>query len=73
MNDTLVSAVSTGSTFAASGTTPNYLTLGNCQTGCGCNAGAIGAPGPFQGVIDDWRIYSRELTTSDVCILCTDT
>jgi hypothetical protein len=69
VNNTLVSSV-TASTFLASGTTPNYLTLGNCLGGCAvCSNGLVGAPGPFTGAIDDWRVYSRELTVSDVCAL----
>ena len=69
VNNTLVSSVA-ASTFLGSGTTPNYLTLGNCLSGCGgCSSGLVGAPGPFTGAIDDWRIYNRELTSSDVCTL----
>ena len=70
INDTLFSSVSTGSTFGASGKTPNYLTLANCRSGCDiCSSGSVGAPGPFSGSIDDWRMYSRELTAGDVCTL----
>jgi len=69
VKNTLVSSVA-ASTFLASGTTPNYLTLGNCLSGCSaCLSGSIGKPGPFQGAIDDWRIYNRELTADDVCAL----
>ncbi len=69
VNNTLVSSVS-ASTFVGSGTTPNYLTLGNCLSGCGgCSSGSVGVAGPFTGAIDDWRIYSRELTSVDVCAL----
>ena len=69
VNNTLVSTV-TASTFLASGTTPNYVTLGNCLSGCGvCSNGSISAPGPFTGAIDDFRIYNRELTSNDVCTL----
>jgi len=69
VNNTLVSSVS-ASTFLGSGTTLNYLTLGNCLNGCGgCPSGSIGVPGPFTGAIDDWRIYSRELSFDDVCAL----
>jgi hypothetical protein len=67
--NTLVSSI-TASTFLASGTTPNYLTFGNCLSGCGgCLGGSIGTPGPFTGAIDDLRIYNRELTSNDVCTL----
>jgi hypothetical protein len=69
VNNTLVSSVS-ASSFLGSGTTPNYLTLGNCLSGCDvCSNGSVSEPGPFTGAIDDWRIYSRELSASDVCAL----
>ena len=69
VNGTLVSTVA-ASTFLGSETTPNYLTLGNCLSGCGvCSSGMIGSPGPYAGGIDDWRIFSRELTVIDVCTL----
>ena len=69
IDNTLVSSVA-ASAFLASGTTPNYLTLGNCLSGCGqCLKGSVGTPGPFIGSIDDWRIYNREITADDVCAL----
>jgi hypothetical protein len=69
VNNTLVSSVG-ASTFLGSGTTPNYLTLGGCLSGCGvCSSGAVDVAGPYTGAIDDWRIYSRELTSVDVCTL----
>jgi hypothetical protein len=69
VNNTLVNSVA-ASTFLGSETTPNYLTLGNCLNGCGgCSNGSVGVPGPFTGAVDDWRIYSRELTSIDVCTL----
>ncbi len=69
VNDTVVSSVS-ASSFLASGTTPNYLTLSNCLSGCGvCSNGSVSEPGPFTGAIDDLRIYNRELTSIDVCTL----
>jgi hypothetical protein len=66
VNNTLVSSVA-ASTFLASGTASNYLTLGTCLSGC--SSGSIGTLGPFTGAIDDWRIYSRELKSSDICTL----
>jgi hypothetical protein len=68
-NNTLISSVA-ASNFLGSETTPNYLTLGNCLSGCGvCPSGSVSAPGPFTGAIDDWNVYSRELTSSDVCAM----
>ena len=67
VNGTLVSSVA-ASTFLGSETTPNYLTLGNCLSGCGvCSIGMIGSPGPYAGGVDEWHIFNRELTFSDVC------
>lgn len=69
VNGTLVSSV-TVSSFLGSGLTPNYVTLGGCLNGCSlCSNGSVYAPGPFQGAIDDWRIYTRELSAIDVCTL----
>jgi hypothetical protein len=73
VNNTLVSSV-VASTFLGSGTTPNYLTLGNCLSGCsGCSNGLVSAAGAFTGAIDDWHVYNRELTSDDVCTLYTTT
>lgn len=69
VNGILASSIAATS-FRASGTTPNYVTLGGCLNGCSvCRNGSVSAPGPFQGAIDDWRIYTRELTAIDVCTL----
>jgi hypothetical protein len=69
VNNTLAS-FDEASTFLGSGVTPNYLTLGGCLSGCSvCSSGAVSAAGPYIGAIDDWRIYSRELTSDDVCAL----
>lgn len=69
VNGTLVSSVA-ASTFLGSGTTPNYVTLGGCLSGClACPSGQIGAPGPYLGGLDDTRIFLRELNVTDVCTL----
>ena len=73
VNNTLVSSVS-ALTFLGSGTTPNYLTLGNCLNGCsGCSNGSVSVVGPFSGAVDDWRIYNREITSNEVCVLYSTT
>lgn len=65
----LVSSRTSATSFLASGTTPNYVTLANALSGLGtCLAGTI-ALGPFQSAIDNFAIYYRELTTADVCAL----
>lgn len=70
INNTLVSS-GAASTFLGSETTPNYLTLGNSVNGneFGCKSGSITAAGPFTGAVDDLRIYTRELSTDELCIL----
>lgn len=69
VNGTLVGS-GVASTFLGSETTPNYLTLGNCLNGCSsCTSGSVGSAGPYTGVVDDWHIFNRELTSSDVCTL----
>ncbi len=68
-NNTLITSVAAYN-FLGSETTPNYLTLGNCLNGCGiCSTGSVSAPGPFTGAIDDWHVYTRELTSTDVCAM----
>jgi hypothetical protein len=50
----------------------NYVTVGGCLSGCGnCTAtsGNPILPGPFAGAVDSFRVYSRELTPSEVCTL----
>ncbi|CAF1650102.1 unnamed protein product [Rotaria magnacalcarata] len=69
INNALVSSVA-AATFQGSEIAPNYVTLGNCLSGCGaCLNGSINTPGPFTGAIDDWRIYNRELNSNDICTL----
>ena len=70
VNHILVASQPSARTFIATRTTPNYVTLANGLSASGnCPAGAIGVLGPFTGAVDDFRIYSRELTTGDVCVL----
>ena len=48
---------------------PVYLTIGNGLSGLGnCSFGNISSD-PFNGVIDELHIYSREISASDICIL----
>lgn len=69
VNNTLVSSVA-ASSFLGSGTTPNYVTLGGCLSGCGtCSNGAVNPAGAFSGTVDEWRIYSRVLNSTDICTL----
>ncbi|UJR11118.1 hypothetical protein I4U23_015300 [Adineta vaga] len=67
VNNTLVSSIA-ATTFFTSNSSINYLTLGNCLTGCGsCTNGLIASSGPFLGSIDEWLVFSRELNEDDVC------
>ena len=72
VNGTLIG--STGAmTFLAANQT-NILTLGNplqgtlVSAGGSCNAQSI-VPGVHLGSIDEFRVYSRELNTTDISIL----
>jgi hypothetical protein len=71
INSNLVgTAVAT--TYWAASSWINYVTLGGCLNECGnCSAAAANqiSPGPFAGAVDDFRVYSRELTANDVCTL----
>ncbi|CAF0903613.1 unnamed protein product [Adineta steineri] len=51
--------------------TPVILTLGNSITGKGCNSQSI-ATGPFYGYLDEFHVYSRELSTREVSALTKD-
>lgn len=69
VNNTLASSNDVN-TFVGSGITPNYLTLGSCINGCrSCPMGGITGAGPYQGFVDDWRVFLRDLTPSDICTL----
>ena len=55
-------------------TTRPYMTVGNPSTTGSIPTGCLVAtptlsPGPYQGLIDDLRIYSRELTITEICSL----
>ncbi|CAF1978190.1 unnamed protein product [Rotaria magnacalcarata] len=70
VNNIVVDSQSSITTFAASGITPNYVTLANSLLGSGSfGVGAINSSNSFIGSVDDFRIYSRELSAVDVCAL----
>ena len=57
-----------GTSYTASGV-PDYVLLGYYGSlGSSCATGSISA-GQFTGAIDEFRIYNRELSPSDVCVL----
>ncbi len=67
INGTKVGTTSCSSS-AASGV-PDYIFVGYYgSSGSSCVTGSI-TSGIFYGAVDKLRIYSRELTVSDVCIL----
>ena len=70
VNNVLVASQSTLTTFVGTGASFNYVTLANGLSASGrCWAGAVGVLGPFQGAVDDFRVFSRELSAADVCTL----
>ncbi|CAF4161684.1 unnamed protein product [Adineta steineri] len=70
-----VNGVSVGSTGAQSNDASGavvILTLGNSLSGgSGCGFQSI-APGPFYGYLDEFRVYSRELSAREVSALTKD-
>lgn len=58
-----------GSTSYSASGIPNYVFVGYYgPLGCTCTTDAI-IPGVFYGAVDELRLYSRELSASDVCVL----
>jgi hypothetical protein len=50
---------------------PEFVTLGNgLNAPIACNLGQINGT-PYQGDMDDFRVYNRELSTADICTLYT--
>ncbi len=51
---------------------PNYIILGNSLRGAGiCSTGGVNTS-PYRGDMDDFRVYSRELSPNDVYTLYTN-
>jgi Concanavalin A-like lectin/glucanases superfamily len=70
VNNVLVASRPTLTTFMATGKPNNYVTLANSLSASGtCGTGVFGILRPFQGAIDDFKAFSRELSASDVCTL----
>lgn len=62
----------TGNLFLVDSTIPWYVTLGNVGSSAvvNCLSGSIPiVSGPFQGMIDEFRIYNRELNSQEICVL----
>ncbi|CAF1496506.1 unnamed protein product [Adineta steineri] len=69
INNVLVASnlISAGS-YSGSGS-PHYITLANSLSAPSSCFGNQVTAMPFHGDIDDFRVYSRELSTNDVCTL----
>ncbi|CAF4125547.1 unnamed protein product [Adineta steineri] len=69
-----VNGTSVGGTGAQSNAPPSevvILTLGNSLRGGECNSQSI-ATGTFSGYLDEFRVYSRELSATEVAVLSKD-
>ena len=67
INNVLTASDASVTSYSASSAS-NYVRLAN-RPNNSCYYGQIGLTMPFNGCIDDFRIYSRELTATDVCAL----
>ena len=69
VNSTLAASNSTLTGHGASGV-PMYAFLGSGGAGLSyCAKGALPVKRPFAGAVDDFRVYSRELTAADICTI----
>ncbi|CAF0965701.1 unnamed protein product [Rotaria sp. Silwood1] len=70
VNNILVASTTAMATSYVASSVQNYVTLANSLSGVGiCDAGLLGSMSPYNGDIDEFRIYSRELTADDICTL----
>ncbi|CAF3502800.1 unnamed protein product [Rotaria socialis] len=70
VNSWMTYSWSSATSFLASGSSPMYVTLANSLFGSGsCHGGMLNSTMPFIGAIDDFRVYGRELTATDVCTI----
>ena len=67
VNNTLVAVNTLATPYTASGQ-PNNIRIGNRPINS-CAQGSVPYPSSYHGDIDDFRIYSRELTVNDVSAL----
>ncbi|CAF1407394.1 unnamed protein product [Adineta steineri] len=69
-----VNGTSVGGTGAQNNDAPSevvILTLGNSLSGGGCSSQSI-ATGTFYGYLDEFRVYSRELSATEIYALTKD-
>jgi Concanavalin A-like lectin/glucanases superfamily len=71
MDNVLIAFTTSMATSYTASSQPNYITLGNSlnATFGGCQAGLLGSMTRFDGDIDEFRVYSRELSANDICTL----
>ncbi|CAF3673511.1 unnamed protein product [Rotaria socialis] len=70
VNNVLVASNSSLSSYRTPFTSPVYVTLANSLTALGyCYNAAIDMANAFNGDIDDFRVYCRELSVSDICTI----
>lgn len=67
VNNVLVASQPAATTYSASSAS-NYARLANRPNNA-CHYGGIGLQNAYSGEIDDFKIYSRELSKDDVCAL----
>ncbi|CAF3783871.1 unnamed protein product, partial [Rotaria sordida] len=72
VNNVLVASTIVMATSYTASSVPNYVTLANSLSGAGvCSSGLLGSMDPYNGDIDELKIYSRELTAADICTVYT--
>lgn len=70
INNILVASRLTLAITYIGSSTKNFVTLGSSRNGVNtCNSTAVDLLSSFAGDMDDFRVYSRELSASDVCTL----
>ncbi|CAF3694172.1 unnamed protein product [Rotaria sp. Silwood1] len=68
--NTAMKSLSTATSFMANDTSSMYVTLASSLSSSEeCQQGILNSTIPFTGAIDDFRVYSRELTSADVCTI----
>ena len=67
INGALYTSAAGSTIYTASGM-PNYLTLGSVLSGGSCYSPST-VMNSLQGSFDDLRVYSRELSSIDACLL----
>lgn len=68
INGVLYTSSSASTIYTASGVS-NYLTFGNMLAGAGLCYNPSSVLTVYQGGLDELRVYSRELSSIDVCLL----